>query len=491
MLTAEPNAIALLLVIASALMALAVLLSRTSDRFGVPLMLGFLVVGMLAGEDGPGGIQFSNHSAAFRMGTAALALILFDGGLNTPLSSLRFHWKPAGVLASLGVLAVTGIVAVVGWILGFPWKEALLIGAILSCTDAAAVFAILRGQNLRLRRRVGITLELEAGLNDPMSVVLTMAFTALALPGGLLQPSQVAQVPLQLAIGAFVGWGVGYLGSLLLSWAKLPTTGLYPVLTVALAGFGFGLPTLLGGSGFLGVFIAGLVIGNRHIPFSGNLLRVHAALSWIAQIMMFLILGLLVTPSRLGGVAWQGLALGVLITVVARPAAILVCLAPFGFSLREMLYIGWTGLRGAVPIVLATIPVMAGVPQADHLFHVVFVVVVVGTLLPGATVRWVTEKLGMQAKSTPTPLTHLDLHSEAPLDGTLLSYVLDGASPGVGGPIGDLSLPGGAWILAVVKDGTILRPAPDHVLRSGEQVFITVAEAHRAEVEHLFDGSGD
>jgi cell volume regulation protein A len=315
----EPNTTALLLTVAGALLAASVLFSRASGRIGVPVVLIFLVIGVLAGEEGLLGIRFDNYGFAFRIGTAALVLILFDGGVNTPMTSLRQGLRPALVLATIGVAGVAGVVALGARLLGLDWPHALLVGAIVSSTDAAAVFSMLRSTGLHLRRRVGATLELESGLNDPMAVILTMATTQALVAAEGLSWRMLGEVLVQLGVGGGLGLLFGWGGRWLLGRARVQATGLYPVLTVGLAFMVFGVATLLYGSGFMAVYVAALFLGNGPLPYRTGLLRVHDSLAWLSQVVMFLLLGLLVTPSKLADVAVTGLLLGLFIAFVGRP----------------------------------------------------------------------------------------------------------------------------------------------------------------------------
>src|SRR3954469_14162077 len=395
----EPEATALLLATCGLLLGVSVLFSRASQRTGLPIALLFLIVGMLAGSEGIGGIEFDNYRFAFRIGVVALALILFDGGLNTPLGVLRGVAAPAGLLATVGVAAIAGLTAVGAHFIGLGWPEALLVGAVVSSTDAAAVFSSLRGSGLHLKRRVGVTLEVESGINDPAAIILTTVLTA-----NLLSPVAgptwriPAEILVQLVMGAATGFAIGYGGRQLLARLALSTGGLYPVMTLALGLLSLGLATLLRGSGFLAIYLTGLILGNGPLPYRTALLRVHDALAWLSQVGMFLILGLLVFPSRLLGVAGAGLAIAMLLACIVRPAVVALCLAPFRYRPREILYIGWVGLRGAVPIVLATFPLLRGAPGAERLFDLIFIIVVAGAILPGATVAWVTRKLGLESQ---------------------------------------------------------------------------------------------
>ncbi|MGB0515013.1 MAG: potassium/proton antiporter, partial [Wenzhouxiangellaceae bacterium] len=384
---AEPLTIGWLLTLAGLLILVSVLFSRPSEKIGFPAVLLFLGLGLLAGQWLP--LEFSDHSLAFRIGTVGLVLILFDGGLNTPWRTARAHLGPASVLATLGVAGTALIVALAGRAFGLDWAEALLVGAIVSSTDAAAVFSSLRGSNVQLRRRVGATLELESGLNDPMAVILTITLTAVLLePDAFGWTSLLLDIAIQLAVGLGAGLAIGWLGQQMLARIRVPAAGLYPAMTLALALLAFGLPTLFLGSGFLAVYVAALMLGNRRLPYRAGILRVHDALAWLGQITMFLVLGLLAVPGLLASSGLLGVALGLVLALVARPLVVAICLAPFRFAPRETGFIAWTGLRGAVPILLASYPVMSGVAGAVELFHLVFFIVVFNAVIPGATIRW-------------------------------------------------------------------------------------------------------
>jgi cell volume regulation protein A len=386
---------AIALALLGVLMGVSVLASRIAGRANIPVALLFLVIGMLAGSEGLGGIVFENYALSFRLGTVTLVLILFDGGLSAAHAAVRRVVAPAVVLATAGVLATAALVALCARALGFSWGEALLLGAVVSSTDASAVFAVLRG--IKIGERLAATLELESGLNDPVAVILTIALTA-AEEGRVTSGARLAvDIAVELVVGCAGGLAVGYAGRWLIQRARPAAAGLLPVLTIALAFVAFGATTLLHGSGFLATYLAGLVIGSGELPSQNALLRVHDSIAWLGQVVMFLVLGLLSFPSRLFAVGWTGLAIGLLLAVVARPLSALVCLLPFRYSLRESLFVGWVGLRGAVPIILAIFPVLAGAPEAHHIFNVVFFVVVLTTLVPGATVRWAARRLRVEA----------------------------------------------------------------------------------------------
>ncbi len=483
----EPEATALLLAVGGLLLGVSVVLSRASQRTGVPIALLFLLVGMLAGSEGLGGIDFEDYEFAFRIGVLALTLILFDGGLNTPLVAVRRAAAPAGLLATVGVAGTAILVAVAAHWLGVSWPGALLIGAVVSSTDAAAVFAVLRGSGLQLKRRVGVTLEVESGINDPVAVILTTVLTQnLLVPGSVSGFRIPLEILVQLAVGAAVGIGVGYGGRQLLSRLSLPTGGLYPVVTLALALFAFGAGTVLHGSGFLSVYLAGLVLGNGPLPYRTGLLRVHDALAWLSQVAMFLVLGLLVFPSRLLDVAGVGLAIAALLAFIVRPLVAAVCLAPFSYPRREVLYIGWVGLRGAVPIVLATIPVLARAPGAERLFDMVFFIVVATALVPGATVAWVTRKLGLQTKEPPAPQAVLAIESRQPLQGELLSFYIDEALVVTGMPVEELPLPEGSAVTLIIRGNQLVPSSPGTTLEPGDHVHLIAQPEDRGFIQLMF-----
>jgi cell volume regulation protein A len=483
----EPLAIAILLTVFGVLLGVSILLSRASERVGVPIVLFFLVVGMLAGSDGIGGIPFDNYQLAFRLGVAALALILFDGGLNTSLAAVRQYLAPSVVLATVGVVGTAVLVALGAHLFGLPVPQALLLGAIVSSTDAASVFTVLRGSGLHLKRRVGVTLEVESGINDPMAVILTMALTASLLqPASHLGWSLALEVVRELVIGGVLGVAIGYGARLVLARARLPAGGLYPVLTVAFALLAFGVPTLLRGSGFVAVYVAAVILGNETLPYHGSVVRVHDALAWLSQITMFLVLGLLVLPSRLMEVAWMGLAIALFLALIARPVVVALCLLPFRFPSREVAYMGWVGLRGAVPIILATFPVLACAPGASRIFDIVFFIVVVNAIVPGSTVPWVTRWLGLETREPPSAPAVLEIESRQPLRGELLSFYIDEALAVAGVPIVELPFPDGTAAMLIVRGQELLAPKGQTVLEVGDHVYVFARPEDRDVIQLMF-----
>jgi cell volume regulation protein A len=475
-----------LLVFLGVLLAVSVLFSRASSRFGVPVFLLFMVIGMLAGSEGPGNFAFEDYGLSFRIGTIALALILFDGGLNTSLATFRRGLWPAVTLATVGVAGTATAVAAGARLLGMPWPVAFLLGAVVSSTDAAAVFSVLRASGLQLPERIGATLELESGLNDPMAVILTLALTAGLATGDAPGAGLLLELLLQLAIGAALGVALGFTGRGLLRWSRLPASGLYPILTLAIALAAFGLPTLLGGSGFLAVYLAGVVLGNGDLPYQAGLRRVHDAIAWFGQVVMFLVLGLLSFPSRILGVAGTGLGIAFLLSFVGRPLVTLLCLAPFRYRWRESLFVGWVGLRGSVPIILAIFPVLAGVPGAETVFDIVFCVVVISAFLPGATVTWSARRLGLGAKAPPSPGAVLEISSRQPLTEQVVSFYIDPALPVCGVSLADIPFPPRASAMLVVRGSELVGPRGHVVLEPGDHVYVVCPPEDRPFIDLLF-----
>ena len=485
--TSEPAATAVVLTICGVLLAVSVLSSRASQRIGVPIALFFLLVGILAGSEGIGGIPFDDFRLAFRMGSLALALILFDGGLNTPVEVIRRVWAPAGVLASVGVILIAGLVAGVAWLAGLPWPAAMVLGAIVSSTDAAATFAVLRASGLQLKRRVAAILEVESGANDPAAVILTTALTAnLMMPGEVGLGGVVLGILTQLLIGAAIGIGAGLAGRALIGRLHLVTGGLYPALMLGIGLLSFGVATLAQGSGFLAVYLTGIVLGNGPLPYRAGLLRIFDALGWLSQIGMFLLLGLLVFPSRLGEMAWIGLGVALLLAIVIRPVVVALCLAAFRYPRKEVAFIGWVGLRGAVPIVLATYPVLVGAPGADRIFHLVFFIVVVGAIVPGATVAWATRRLGLESPQPPAPHAVLAIESRVPLEGELLSFYIDDALVVCGLRLEDLEFPEGASVALIVRGNRLVPPKGSTTLEPGDHVYVVAQQEDRPFIQLMF-----
>jgi cell volume regulation protein A len=335
------------------------------------------------------------------------------------------------------------------------------------------VFAVLRSSGISLRRRVGSTLEAESGLNDPMAVILTIALTASLVRAEPIAIGRLAgTVVYELALGALIGLGVGWISERTLLRLRLRGLGLYPVLTLAVAMLSFGIATLLGGSGFLAVYVAGVILGNGMLPYRHGVIRTHDAMAWLSQIVMFLVFGLLVSPGELPQVAAPGIALALMLAFVARPLFAFACLLPFRYTVRESMYVGWVGLRGAVPIVLAIYPVLARAPGAHLIFNVVFFVVVANALVPGATVRWATRLLKMDVDEPPRPRAILELESMAPLKGELMGFYIDEALAAAGVPLQDLPFPDGAAVAVIIRGDEMIPPKGPTALMPGDHIYV-------------------
>lgn len=482
----ELETAAALFAVFGVLLLASVSLSRVLDRAGVPVALLFLGLGMLAGSEGIGGVEFDDHRFAFRVGTIALVLILFDAGLNTTAASIRQSLKPALVLATFGVAATAGLMALAARAFGLGWGEALLLGAVVSSTDAATVFAVLRGSRLALQPRVGRTLELESGLNDPMAVILTVTVTEVLVTGASPGLELVWMVPVQLGCGALAGGLFGYGGRWLLRRVRVSAGGLFAVATLGLALLAFGAATVAMGSGFLAVYVCAVCLGASEIPYRASLARIHDALAWLAQVAMFLMLGLLVFPSRLAAVAGIGLALALILALLARPLAVTLCLLPFRFQPREVGYIGLVGLRGAVPIILASFPVLARVPGGETVFDIVFFVVVVNAIVPGAAVRTLTRAFGLEAPTKPVPPAVLEVASTQLLRGDLMSFHVDRDLVVCDAAIVDIPFPEGSAVALVVRDDELLAARGSTVLRAGDHVYVFCRREDRSLITLLF-----
>jgi potassium/hydrogen antiporter len=477
-----------LILFGGALLLLSILASVVSSRVGAPLLLVFLVIGMLLGEDGPGGIHFDDFDNAYLIASLALAIILFDGGFRTPFAAIRTAWGPAAVLATVGVLvtaAVTGLAAAIFFTDG--WLEALLVGAVVASTDAAAVFLLLHQRGMELHRRVSTTLEVESGANDPMAVFLTITLVEAITIGGAGQiASAITQsLLLQLGLGAVIGLAGGAVLTWMVNRLEL-AAGLYPVFVVAAALVIFGGAQTLGGSGFLAVYLAGILSGNRRLRASKLVRRFHDGIAWVSQIVMFLMLGLLVTPTNLLPDLMEAGVVALFLMFVARPLAVAVCLAPFRFTPKERVFISWVGLRGAVPIFLAIIPVLGGVPDGLRYFNVAFLVVLASLLLQGWTVPWLARRLDVEVPPHPEPSGKLDIDLPSHLDRDVIGYHVARDSLVAGRRIETVALPGRTRIIAVLRQNRVVPLNQLQELESGDFVLMVAPPEHVFAVDRLF-----
>lgn len=472
----------------SLLALVAIVASVLSSRFGAPLLLVFLVLGMLAGEDGPGGVHFSDVHVAQLVGSVALAIIIFDGGLRTRKEVFRVALWPAVSLATVGVVITAALLgAVAAWLLNLHWMHGLLLGAIVGSTDAAAVFGLLNTAGTELKQRVASTLEIESASNDPMAIFLTMVLvTVLAAGGTSLTLGVAGEFVKQFGIGAVGGTIGGWLLGILINRLNL-VTGLYPLLAAAGALFIFGVTATLGGSGFLAIYLAGIVLGNMPLQASQNILRVHSGLAWLSQITMFLMLGLLITPSNLVPIAFEGVVIALALMLVARPVAVLVSLLPFRFPWREQVFISWVGLRGAVPMILAIFPMTAGVENAELYFNVAFFVVLASLVVQGWTIAPTARLLGLEIPPTHEPMHRYNLDIPGHLDREIACYRIAPGSIIANRHIRSVPLPDDSRITTVVRDDAVLTSDEGLTLRPGDLVYVFTDPAHIANLNRLFD----
>ncbi|MBV9004721.1 MAG: potassium/proton antiporter [Solirubrobacterales bacterium] len=475
-----------LILAAGALLAAGLLASLLAVRLRVPSLLLFLAVGMLVGSDVLGWIQFNDYRLARTIGVIALALILFEGGLTGGLLHLRPVLGAATSLAFVGTLitaAITGVAA--GALFGFSAKQGLLLGAILSSTDGAAIFALLRGSTLS--RKLARTLEGETGLNDPVAVLLVVGFIDLLTHPGYDAANLVWLFARELGIGLIVGVAIGWLGVFALRRARLATAGLYPVASLALAALAYGGADVLHGSGFLAVYLAGVMVGSATVPAEQTIVNFHQGLGWVAQVAMFLTLGLLVSPSQLGSVAVKGTVLALIVVFVARPPAAALATLPFAYTWRERIVLGWAGLRGAVPVVLATFPVVAGVSRSLEFFNIVFFAVLVSTLLQGTTFESIAQRLKLTTTEPALPRPLAESGTIRRLGAEVLEYPVAPGDAIAGARVRDLGLPRDAVVNVIVRDEKAIPPRGSTLLVAGDRLHILISEESAHIVRDLVD----
>ncbi|OFC71307.1 potassium/proton antiporter [Alteromonas confluentis] len=474
------------ILIASVLLFVGILSSKLSPRLGLPLLVVFLLVGMFAGEDGLG-LSFDNAGVAHALGTLALAMILFDGGLQTSFSSIKLVWKPASILATLGVAITAGVTGfAAAHILGVPPMVGFLIGAIVGSTDAAAVFSILRNAGVYLSPRLKATLEIESASNDPMAIFLTVGI--LELLTHQMEPGwDLAMLfAMQMGIGTLVGLSIGWLAVKLINRITLGAPGLYPVL-VAVCGFlTFGVSASLGGSGFLATFIAGVFIGNSRFVLKRATFMFHDGLAWMSQIGMFVMLGLLVNPKSLLDVWAEGLLIAAVLIFVARPLAVAPFMVMAGFNKREIGLLSWVGLRGSVPIILAIFPLLFDIPQAYLIFNVVFFVVLISATLQGSSLPWMARKLKLLESAPVTPSATLEISSLGDVNADIVQYTLGDKAKAVNRTLGELALPEGAVVAMITRGDAVFPPRGSTMLLPGDHIFILIRPGLKPFVDNIF-----
>jgi len=474
----------LMLLLVGAILAASILVALGAARTGLPVLVAFLALGMLLGSDGPGGIEFDDARLAREVGIVGLAAILYEGGLQTSWRRLRQVAVPAALLSTVGVgvsALLTGAAAY--WLFDLTWLESVLLGAVVASTDAAAVFATLRVTHIR--RRLARTLEAESGGNDPMAIALTLGLIAwIERPDAYGLDDLLLLVVRQLGLGLLVGAVLG--AAAVWVFGRLPQSigAFVPVASVAAACLSFGAADVIGGSGFLAVYLVGLAVGSTPSRYRRQLVAFHEGLAFLAQVSLFIVLGLLVFPNDLPEVALPGLALAVVLMLVVRPAAVLASTFLADFDRRDRLLLGWAGLRGAVPIVLATFALSSDVANKETIFNAVFFVVVVSTVVQGTTLEWVAGRLRLLA---PAPVVHdapLEVGPLSQLD--LVDFAVADDHAVNGAAVRELGLPRTALIAVINRGDDTIPPRGSTVVRAGDRLFVLVPRARRADLEDVF-----
>jgi potassium/hydrogen antiporter len=473
-----------LILIAGGLLTAGILGALLADRMRIPGLLLFLALGMLAGSEGIGGIEFSNTELARTLGTIALVLILFEGGLTAGWSEIRPVLGTAASLATVGTAITAAIAGLAAkWIFGLSTLEGMIVGAAIAATDSAAIFAVLRRSTLE--KRLARSLEGESGMNDPVALLLVIGFIEWIQQPGYGAADMAGLLALKLALGAAIGLALGRLAVAALDRVRMPTDGIYPVATIAIAGLAYGLAEVAHGSGLLATYLTALALGSSQIPARRTVVAFHEGVGWVAQIGLFILLGLLVFPSKLGDVALEGLALSAVLILVARPLAAFVATLFAPLNLRERAMLGWAGLRGATPIWLATFPVVAGVGAGQELFSIVFFVVVTSTLIQGASFEPLARRLGLTTDEPALPRRLLESGRIRRLGGDVVSYRLRPGAAAAGHLVRELGLPREALVNVIVRDGRAIPPRGSTELREGDELHILVRGELREEVEEL------
>ena len=468
------ESLTLYLIAIPALLILSVVASKGAGRFGIPALSMFLLIGMVVGREGPGGVPFSNYVLAQTLGIIALIQILHSGGLSTRLEDVRAVRWSALVLSTCGVVIATAMIGAFSVrFLHLDWLHGLLLGAAIASTDVAAVFTILRSRNVSLQGRIRPLLELESALNDPMTVFLSVGLLGLILHPDAASPARL--IPMffqQMIVGTLVGIGAGHATRWSINWIKLEFEGLYPVLSVALVVLTYGATQAIGGSGFLAVYVSGIVLGNANYVHKRSLTVFHDGLAWLMQIVMFLTMGLLVLPSELSRMAVSGIVLAAFLVFVARPVSVLLCLTPFRFSVREQLMVSWAGLRGAVPIVVATYPLLAGASGAKTIFNLVFFVVFISVLLQGTTIPIVSKWLRVASPLVKPFQYPIEYNPTADLKNELVEIPVSTGSPVAGRSLVEIKLPTGALIVLIRRGDETFVPRGSTQIDAGDTLLV-------------------
>ncbi|MBU3820470.1 potassium/proton antiporter [Flavobacteriaceae bacterium XHP0103] len=468
-----------ILLIGSSLLLISIFAGKTSYKFGVPTLLLFLTIGMLAGSDGIGGIHFDNPKIAQFIGIVSLNFILFSGGLDTNWNSVKPILKEGIILSTLGVLLTATTLGVFVWyVTDFTFYESMLLGSIVSSTDAAAVFSILRSKSLALKTNLRPTLELESGSNDPMAYVLTIAFLSLVVNQNQDILSIIPMFFMQMALGAVMGFVFGKLSKIIINKIKLDFEGLYPVLVIALMFITFSFTDFIGGNGFLAIYICAVFLGNQDLIHKKTILKMYDGLAWLMQIVLFLTLGLLVFPKSIVPFFGIGLLISVFLILIARPLSVLISLLPFRMKFRRRLYISWVGLRGAVPIVFATYPLLAGIEKADMMFNIVFFISVTSVLIQGTTLTIVAKWLHVAIPERTKPLSQTDkLMNDLPKTAMKEIEILP-SNTIVNKKIVELGFPNNAIIAMIKRADKYITPNGTTVIKAND-ILIVLSETEQ------------
>lgn len=462
-----------ILLIGSMLLLISILVGKTSYKFGVPTLLLFLTIGMLAGSDGPGGIHFDNPAIAQFIGIVSLNFILFSGGLDTNWTSVKPILKQGLMLSTLGVLLTAVSVGVfVHWVTDFTIYESLLLGAIVSSTDAAAVFSILRSKSLGLKSNLRPTLELESGSNDPMAYVLTIAFLSLVTHQDQSIWSIIPLFLKQMILGGILGFVFAKASHYIINRIKLDFEGLYPVLVIALMFITFSATDFVGGNGFLAIYICAVYLGNQELIHKKTIFKMYDGLAWLMQIVLFLTLGLLVFPSEIVPYIGIGLMISLFLILIARPVAVFLSLAFFKMKLRRRFYISWVGLRGAVPIVFATYPLLAGIDKADMIFNIVFFISVTSVLIQGTTLSVVAKWLHVALPEKVKPVSEIDKFILELPKSRLQEFEILPDFYAVNKRIVDLHFPASTFIAMIKRNGEYIRPGGSTVIEAKDVLMV-------------------
>lgn len=471
------------------LLIIGVLATKFSARIGVPALVLFILAGMAVGSDGLGLIYFDDVKLTQMVGILALIIILFEGGLQTKWTTVRPVVVPSVSLATLGVVLTSLVVAAaVKIVLDVTWVESLLFGAIVGSTDAAAVFAVLKGQNLQERLRA--TLELESGSNDPMAVLLTLTFVELLLLDKYsIGFWLIASFFWQMGIAGIIGYAMGKLAAIAINKINLDSSGLYPVFALAFAFLTYSLTSFLDASGLLAVYISALVIGNSEITFKHSIFRFNEGFAWMMQILMFMILGLLVFPKDLfvPKVIVNGLILSAVLIFIARPAAVFMSTIKMGFNFKEKIFISWAGLKGAVPIVLATFPLTAGLENSQLFFNIVFFVVLTSALIQGSTIMLFAEKVELTTPKKIESPHSLELISIGKANAEIMEFLVCEANYISGKALEDIPFPKDVLVTAVIRSGQLITPKGKTIIKAGDIMYILVAKKSKAELRKLLN----